>query len=474
MTTYYVATTGSNGADGSAATPWATLAFACANVSANDTIIVAPGTYTDAVAIGTSGLTITGTVGQERPIIYGGAQVPGSWVAHAANVWKITSYASDPQALVFRPTSTTWVKGDRRDSLAEVNAEYKWYYDSGATTLYVYAATTPATRYFQVAYTSSTGTAGVYANSGGIYVLNANNVTLRGLAVYGWDGNGVLSDDCSNLTITDCDISYNSEDGCGGYNMPNFSVLSSRCCWNGTRKARTLGELLTDGDGVSTHKGGGAGVGAQNFLVSRCYFEGNTKSAVQNINNSAGVVERCLSIGCNLNFVINAVDAGNAQTVRSCKVVCNASDLGGIGASTSDTANFYATTVYGANTASVAGLFVLSGTVNVTDCIITNFTTGVLVLGGTLNHTYNNLGGNGVVGVILSTGEITTAPALSGTASGQLSITRTSPCFNTGTDLSGSGVTHDYTGRKRGASAKSMGAMEPSRASHSSAFSVEK
>lgn len=471
MATYYVATTGSDAADGSAATPWATVAHACASASANDTIIVSAGTYTDTVVIGVDGLTVRGAVGEERPLIYGGAQVPGTWTSHAANVWKITSYASDPQALIFRPTSTTWVKGDRRDSLLELDAEYKWYYDSGATTLYVYAATTPATRYYQVDYTALTGTAGLYANSGGIYLLSADNVTLQGLAVYGWDGNGVLADDCDGLTLRECDLSYNSEDGCGGYNMPNFTVRNCKCCWNGTRKARSLPELLTDGDGVSTHKGGAMGVGAQNFLVSQCYFEGNTKSAVQNINNSAGVVERCLSVNCNLNFVINAVDAGNEQTVRSSKVVCSASDLGGIGASTADRANFYGVTVYGAGTTGVAGILVLGGTVHLTNSIITNFDAAVSVFAGTLTHTYNCLGGNTAVGVVLSTGEISTSPALLGTANGQLSIYRTPPCFGTGTDLSGSGVTLDYSGRKR-PTASSMGAMEPSRAHIAAGSSV--
>jgi hypothetical protein len=464
MATYYVSTTGSDAANGSEATPWATVAHACATASANDTIIVSEGTYTDAVAIAVSGLTVRGATGQAKPIIYGGAAVAGSWVNHAGNVWKITSYASDPQALIFRPTSTTWVKGDRRDSVLELDAEYKWYYDSGATTLYVYAATTPATRYYRVDNTSQTGTSGLYANSGGVYLLTADDVTLEGLAVYGWDGNGVLGDDCDSLTIRDCDLSYNSEDGCGGYNLPSFTVFRSRCCWNGTRKARSLPELLTDGDGVSTHKGGAMGAGAPNFLVSKCYFEGNTKSAVQNINNSAGVVERCLSVSCNLNFVINAVDAGSEQTVRSCKVVCNASDLGGIGASTSDRGNFYGCTVYGAAASGVAGFFVLSGTVYLVNCIITNFDVGVSVLAGTLNHTYNCFGGNTSVGVVLSTGEITTNPALSGTSNGQFGILRTSPCFNTGTDLSGSGVTHDFSGKRKSATAKSMGAMEPSRA----------
>ena len=45
LSTYYVATTGSNSANGSATAPWATIQQAANEVKAGDTVYVAPGTY---------------------------------------------------------------------------------------------------------------------------------------------------------------------------------------------------------------------------------------------------------------------------------------------------------------------------------------------------------------------------------------------------------------------------------------------
>lgn len=45
--TYYVATTGSNGGNGSAASPWLTIGYGLSKLSGGDTLIVKPGTYYD-------------------------------------------------------------------------------------------------------------------------------------------------------------------------------------------------------------------------------------------------------------------------------------------------------------------------------------------------------------------------------------------------------------------------------------------
>lgn len=58
-TTYYVSTTGSDvTGDGSYSKPWATIQHAVDNVSSDDTIMVAPGTYTGAIV--DKGVTISG------------------------------------------------------------------------------------------------------------------------------------------------------------------------------------------------------------------------------------------------------------------------------------------------------------------------------------------------------------------------------------------------------------------------------
>ena len=55
LSTYYVATTGSNSASGSATAPWATIQQAANVVAPGDTVYVAPGNYSAAVTTNTSG-----------------------------------------------------------------------------------------------------------------------------------------------------------------------------------------------------------------------------------------------------------------------------------------------------------------------------------------------------------------------------------------------------------------------------------
>ena len=55
LSTYYVATTGSNSANGSATAPWATIQQAANMVAPGDTVHVAPGQYNAAVTTSHSG-----------------------------------------------------------------------------------------------------------------------------------------------------------------------------------------------------------------------------------------------------------------------------------------------------------------------------------------------------------------------------------------------------------------------------------
>jgi hypothetical protein len=55
MTMYYVATTGSDSANGSFSTPWATIQKSANTVAAGDTVNVAPGTYNESVSIQANG-----------------------------------------------------------------------------------------------------------------------------------------------------------------------------------------------------------------------------------------------------------------------------------------------------------------------------------------------------------------------------------------------------------------------------------
>jgi hypothetical protein len=467
MATYYVSTTGSDAANGSEATPWQTMAHACATVGSADAIIVEAGLYEEAaVILAVPNVSITAR-GDGMAIIYGGEQVAGTWVNHSGNIWKITTIAADPGIILLRSSAqahyTAFAKGLKMDALGELNADRKWYWDSGTTTLYLYSsAGNPSTAYYRVDYAPNSGTASLYASSGGFYALSADNLTMTRIAFYGFRSLGFAADDTDTITANDCDASFNGEDGFGGFNMPNLTVRGGRFCWNGTRKARSFVELLPDGDGISTHTGG-AGGGSDGFLITGAYFEGNCKSAVQNIHDSAGTIERCISINNQLHFPLSSYNT-SPQTVRDCKLVLAADDLGAFGCDAGCVGAYYNNTVYGAGTALIAAIFSINGTLTVTNNIFVNFAVGYSALAGSWTHTYNCWYDIDALGFVASTGEITTNPALSGTSNGQFGILRTSPCFNTGTDLSGSGVTHDFSGKRKSATAKSMGAMEPSRA----------
>jgi len=459
MATYYVSTTGSNGAAGTEAAPWATLTFACASAANNDTINVAPGLYAEAaVVIGVTGLTING----RGAIIYGGSQVAGTWVAHAANVWKITTVAVDPVGIILRSSAAAtygaFAKGLKMDSIAEVNADRKWYWDSGTTTLYLYSPTTPATAYYRVDYAAQAGTTGLYAGSGGVYALGADNLTVNNLCVYGYRSIGFALDDTDGSTFNDCDVSFNCEDGLGGFNMPNFTVRGGRYCWNGTRKARSLIEILPDGDGISTHTGG-AGTGSDGFSIVGVYFEGNTKSAVQNIHDSAGTIDRCISINCQLHFPLSSY-VTSPQTCQNSKMIVSADDIGCFGADAGCVGTYRNCTAYGSDTVGMSAVLILNGTINMQNCIIERFDIGATIFVGTLNRNDNIWFDVTTLGFVLGGSELSSDPLLLGKAGGFLAIPRTSPAVGIGTDYSGSGSTRDLAGKTRPA-APSAGAYEP-------------
>lgn len=446
------------------AAAYATLDYAAAQAAANDTILVGSGVYTAPADITKVGQTI-GAYGATQPIFYGGSTLSLSWSVHAGNVWK-ANLAADPLCLLFRTSATlhpsTILKGFRLHEtlgVGDLASELQWTYSGGI--VYVYsAAGNPGTVYYAVDYPVRTGTVGLYAGglaTGGIYVgAGAHGVTIKDIMVLGWNGNGLLADDVNDLTCLRSVFSFNREDGHGGFGMVRNILRYSSCSWNGVRRALSVFglDILPDGDGHSTHLGA---VESTDGLVDECYFEGNTKDAVQNINGATGTVQNSDIVNCNYNLIYFAT---GAQTFRNLRIRASANDLGAFALGAVGTATLQNITAYGSLTAGVAGInSVAAGTLNMTNCIVTNFDAGASILAGTFNHTYNCWGGNSSLGVVLGTGEISTSPALL-LPTTWMGIRKSSPCFGTGTDLTGSGVTKDRAGKAR-TSTMSMGAMEP-------------
>lgn len=484
-TTWWVATTGSNTTgDGSQGNPYATAQKAHDVGAAGDTINVAAGTYASTLAVTKNNITVNGYGGM--PVFYGATAVGGAaWALDSGNVWKKTGVTMaagtgsviTSQSLIFVNLDGTITKGWQMDAKVEVDSTStvgrKFFYDSVGTTLYVYSTSDPTTAFTAVHQTQTRGVAGTETGTyGGILDNQSTGLTLNNIAVRGWWGSGFLGYKNTTFTANGCDFSYNSEDGAGGHGGTNPIVNRCSMSWNGARRMRdkvAFSDINTDGDGWSWHATvsvpGTETTGAQD---NYCSYVGNCKDAFQHINASTSTSTGAFISACNLNVVYNIT--GGTQTIKNARVYASSACISGIGFSKpAGTVNVLGCTFYGALVASTPCFRLLVGGPNtVGDCIVTNWSD---VSTGAITEDYNCFGGNTAVTITPAAHSITTSPKVDA----NLGIPRSSPCWKTGVDLSGSGLTTDAKGRTR-TTTPSMGAMEPySAAAHGAylAFAVE-
>ena len=88
MSDIYAATDGTAGGNGSQSMPY-DLDTALTAQTATDRLIVMPGVYAQDAVVG-SGKLIEGHF-TGRPIIYGGAQITGTWAPYSGRVWRIAT-----------------------------------------------------------------------------------------------------------------------------------------------------------------------------------------------------------------------------------------------------------------------------------------------------------------------------------------------------------------------------------------------
>ena len=120
MSDIYAATDGTAGGNGSQSMPY-DLATGLTAQTATDRLIVHPGLYAGAFSVG-SGKLIEGHF-TGRPIIYGGAQITGTWEHYSGDVYRIATanpVASSLGKLILRTHSGLFLAGEYMDSLAEV------------------------------------------------------------------------------------------------------------------------------------------------------------------------------------------------------------------------------------------------------------------------------------------------------------------------------------------------------------------
>jgi hypothetical protein len=452
MSDIYAATDGTAGGNGSQSMPY-DLATALTAQTAADRLIVMPGVYAQSATVG-SGLLIEGHF-TGRPIIYGGAQITGTWEHYSGDVYRIATanpVASSLGKLILRTHSGLFLAGEYMDSLAEVTEDREWYHDG--TWLYLHSSDgDPSVAYWRVDKASLTGTASsIYgAATGGLYLgAGKDGVTLTNLGVYGFRGNGLLVDDCASITVEDCATSYNAEDGRGGFAMPDYVSRRNKADWNGTRRVR-LGELgLTDGDGESLHDG--SGIPSTNFSIRDNTYEGNCKAGPDNIEGSSGTIERCTITNCGFGLILNTYAT---QTFRN--ITLRAGDLGvGAFGIVVGTANVHNCTFIGRDQAASTAVISIFGVGSVTmrNSIITGWPTAFALSTTTFTHSHNCFDAT-TLGVTLGTGEIQTDPLI---VAPRYGLAPTSPCLGTGTSLAATFVDDRY-GRRR-STTWSMGAVE--------------
>lgn len=453
MSDIYAATDGTAGGLGTESMPY-DLDTALAAIVTGDRLIAMPGIYAQTATISTAGVTVEGHY-TGRASIYGGTQITGTWSLHSGNVWKITTttpLTASRGALILRTHSNLMLKGEYMDSLVEVIDDRQWFYTGGV--MYLYSSDgDPSIAFWRIDKATLTGTPSVvYAPAtAGLYIAaTANSLTLRNFGVLGFLGNGLGADDANDLDVDGCDLSFNAEDGGGGFGMVDSIFRRSTANWNGTRRVR-LGEIGDgDGDGWSLHDG--TRDSSTNFSVRDCTFEGNCKDATQNIGGATGTVERNSIVNCGFGLVASTT---GAQTFRNNVVRCG--DLGITGfAVVSGTHTLHNNTFIGRDLAASTAIVSVfgAGSLTMRNNIVTRWPTGAAMLTTTFVHTYNCWDVT-TLGFTLSTGEIQSEPDLIGSRFG---LADTSPCLGTGTDLSAT-FTNDRYGRGRD-TAWSMGAVE--------------
>lgn len=210
-TNYYVKNGGSDAADGlTDETAWATITkVKTMSFSPGDSIRFKCGSvwreYTNlTVRSGSSGNPITYTSYGEgdKPLFLGSKQENETtdWIGHDVNIWRNndTRFATlEVCNIVFNDEESA---GWRVFSIAELNAQGKWYYDMTSKLLYLYSTENPATYYSDIECVLKLEM---------LYVGNNVHVTLDGLAVKYSGRHGIaVRNWANNITIRNCDVTW--------------------------------------------------------------------------------------------------------------------------------------------------------------------------------------------------------------------------------------------------------------------------
>lgn len=215
-TNYYVSNAGNDNNTGlSDKTPWKTLQkLSSKTFIAGDTIFLKCGdVWRETLTVSSSGnkskrivYTKYGT-GVNPKVLASNQAI--SWTSQGNNVWKSDAgFTKDPYSINGVGSGNVWfinsdlsvITGKKWNSVSELKAEGDWYY--GASSIYVYSLSNPATKYKSVEIT--TKSYGILLNKKEYIEINAINVYHANGGIY--EGYGTLG--LSGLIVRNCELAY--------------------------------------------------------------------------------------------------------------------------------------------------------------------------------------------------------------------------------------------------------------------------
>lgn len=284
--TFYVASSGTDGAAGTLANPWKTVTYAVNNAPAGAVILLNRGDVFREYNIPASkaNVRISAYGSGNKPAIIGSSLVTGTWTNVSGNVWSVALASSPTQICnVSAYTLDNITRLTKNTSTPTTPGTGEWGHSAG--TLYVNSTTDPNAKIYEANTFNSN-------NTNTIINVSANNVTLENLSLLMANRNcAVFGLGVKGGYLQDSDLFGACNDCCGGdsgVNPPkDIYIQRNRIYYSGDGSARGTGGT---GDGVSFH-----GYGATD--VASCFVLDNDiryhqKSGVGNQHCVNSVIRR--------------------------------------------------------------------------------------------------------------------------------------------------------------------------------------
>lgn len=249
---YYVSSAGNDGNDGLSRARPITSLTALANIKLLDGDSVAfrrgdefYGTLSLDQSLRSGGgpaVTVLAYGSGPLPVISGYKLIsPGYWAVHAGNVWKVS--INDPLAVagnvavvgtdganIGHLVSGNSIKGARKDTLAELVADWQFYCDTAAGFLYVYYVG------------NINALPAIFAAPNTVLLANRFGQTITSLRFKGTGGNFCSTGETQDVTVTGCTIG-----AIGGSKLASGARYGNGIqCWVGGKRIRAYGNVLHD------------------------------------------------------------------------------------------------------------------------------------------------------------------------------------------------------------------------------------